>query len=251
MMSRHLEGATFLSEVGDLRMLTVVCLFTIAGVALGTGSAHAQLGVQVTNAPPNEEVEVRLSGEDVADTGTATSSAGGDLSMLLNAGSLGKAQPAAITVYIENCEDGANVHLVAAGRVIPAGCDEETEQDRDAGMDLQIRRSTELPDLKDSSCTCSLGEMLSLGRDTTWISVDFRTGAVSARNDSTLFPVPSQEEQDQLQNELRNRAFNVGPLYGRLHNMMPISGQGVIKHSDGPESRMTATPDSFNVFGRF
>ena len=140
------------------RSFVVVCLLTIVGVALGTCSAHAQLRVQVTNAPPNEAVEVMISGDDVSDTGTATSSAGGTLSMLLNAANLGKVQPTELAVYIEDCEDGATVRLVAAGGDTPEDCDE--------------------------GCNCRRGGAVLLLEDTTWVSVDFSTGAATAGNNT-------------------------------------------------------------------
>ena len=78
--------------------------------------------------------------------------------MLLNAANLGKVQPTELAVYIEDCEDGATVRLVAAGGDTPEDCDE--------------------------GCNCRRGGAVLLLEDTTWVSVDFSTGAATAGNNT-------------------------------------------------------------------
>ena len=135
----------------------VLGVLATLGFVLCTASASAQaVQVKIKNAPPNSEVEVSVSGSGLAESGTATASAGGDLSMLLNFGSLGKAAPVEISVYLEDCSDGARVHFVAAGGEAPE-CGDETQ----AG-----------------ECNCRKVGAFWMRGDTTSVSINWSSGAV-------------------------------------------------------------------------
>jgi hypothetical protein len=130
----------------------------ILGIALVATPATAQdVEINIKNAPPNANVEVRVTGGGVNESGTATTDAGGDLSMLLNFGSLGKAAPAEVDVYIQDCSGTSSVHLVAEGGEAPE-CGDETETEE---------------------CNCRRAGAFWMHGNTTSVSVNFTSGAVS------------------------------------------------------------------------
>lgn len=130
----------------------LVPVLTVVGLVTGVAAVSAQdMSVNIDNAPPNTDVQVNVSGPGVSDSATATSGPDGTLALLLDFGSLGKAQPTQVQVSIDTCADSARVYLVAQG-----GSAAPPEED---GCNRRV-----------------VGFLL---RNTTRISLNFGTGVVS------------------------------------------------------------------------
>ena len=144
-----------------------LCSVALLTMLLSPALAEADgVRVSVRNAPPGAEVAARVSGPEVSASDAGVADEGGDLSLLLEMGSLGKAAPVQVDVYLDDCGDQATVHLVAAGGDDP-DCD-------DAG---------------DDDCRCRrVGAFLMKG-DTSVVRIDWQTGAVTAQGSKTGFRV--------------------------------------------------------------
>jgi len=144
--------------------LTFGLLFALAFV-LASGAFADPVRVEVRNAPPGASVEAQVSGAGVADNASATADGGGDLSMLLEMGSLGKARPVEVEVYQNDCGGQRSLVLVAEGGDAPR-CEEEQ-----AGGD--------------GNCRCRRIGAFWLRGGKSVVKIDWQTGAVSATGGKT------------------------------------------------------------------
>jgi len=104
--------------------------------ALPSGAIADPVRVEVRNAPSGGSIGAQFSGAGVEDSASGTADGGGDLSMLLELGSLGKARPVEVEVYQNDCGEQRSLVLVAEGGEAPR-CEEAQSG---AATDCRCRR---------------------------------------------------------------------------------------------------------------